>query len=52
MLKDIPKELNTKTYIIMVKKKEGLNQWLNKQLKIELIMEPSSRYTVSYSSIQ
>jgi len=45
-LKAVPKELNAKVYVMMVKKEEALNQLLDKQLKTELIMESSSRYTV------
>ena len=32
------------TYAVTVKKKEALNQWLDKQLKAGLIVEFSSRY--------
>jgi len=44
LLEDVPKELNAKAYAIMVEKDEALNQWLEKQLKIRLIVELSSRY--------
>jgi len=44
-MEDIPKELNAKAYAMTIKKDETLNQWLNKQIKIRLIMESSSRYT-------
>jgi len=37
-----PRELNTKTYTIMLKEEEALNQWLDKQLKIGLIVESKS----------
>ena len=39
-----PKELNTKAYIITLKKEEALNQWLDEQLKVGLIVELKSRY--------
>ena len=39
-----PKELNTKAYIITLKKEEALNQWLDEQLKVGLIVESKSRY--------
>ena len=38
------KELNTKAYAMMVKEEEALNQWLDKQLKVGLIVESKSRY--------
>ena len=38
------KELNTKTYAMILKKEEALNQWLDKQLKAGLIVESKSRY--------
>jgi len=41
-------KLNAKTYAIMVKKDKVLNQWLEEQLKIELIVESSSIYTALY----
>jgi len=40
-MEDVPKKLNTKTYIMTVKEDEALNQWLNKQLKAGLIVELS-----------
>ena len=43
---EAPKELNTKAYAMMVKEEEALNQWLDKQLKVGLIMESKSRYAV------
>jgi len=43
-LENAPKELNFKAYTMMVKEEEALNQWLNKQLKVELIVESSLRY--------
>jgi len=36
------------TYAIMIRKKEALNQLLDEQLKAEIIIESSSRYTISY----
>ena len=40
-----PKELNAKAYAMTLKEKEALNQWLDEQLKVELIVESKSRYT-------
>jgi len=42
---EAPKELNAKAYTMMLKEEEALNQWLDKQLKAELIVESKSRYT-------
>ena len=39
-----PQELNAKTYAITLKEEKALNQWLDEQLKIELIVESKSRY--------
>jgi len=39
---EVPRELNAKAYAIMVKEKEALNQWLDKQLKAELIVGSKS----------
>jgi len=36
--------LNTKAYAMILKEKEALNQWLDKQLKAGLIVESKSRY--------
>ena len=41
---EVPKELNAKAYMIILKEKEALNQWLDKQLKAGLIVESKSRY--------
>ena len=41
---EAPKELNTKTYAMMLKEEEVLNQWLDEQLKAGLIVESKSRY--------
>ena len=46
LTEEVLKELNTKAYMMMLKKEEALNQWLDKQLKTELIVESKSRYTV------
>ena len=46
-MEEAPKELNTKAYIMTIKEDEVLNQWLDKQLKVELIVKLSSRYIVS-----
>ena len=45
-MEEAPKELNTKAYVMMLKEEEALNQWLDKQLKVGLIVELKSRYTV------
>ena len=50
-MEEAPKELNTKAYIMTIKEDEVLNQWLDKQLKVELIVKLSSRYIVSCFSI-
>ena len=44
LTKEAPKKLNTKAYTMTIKEEEALNQWLDKQLKIGLIMESKSRY--------
>ena len=36
------KKLNTKAYAMALKEEEALNQWLDKQLKVELIVESKS----------
>ena len=38
------KELNAKAYAMTIKEEESLNQWLDKQLKAELIVKSKSRY--------
>ena len=48
LIEKVPKELNTKSYIMTIKEEEALNQWLNKQLKARLIVESKSRYVVPY----
>jgi len=42
----VPKELNAKSYTIMIKEEEALNQWLDEQLKSGLIVKLKSRYVV------
>ena len=44
LTEEVPKELNTKAYAMTLKEKEALNQWLDEQLKAELIVELKSRY--------
>ena len=44
LIEEAPKELNAKAYIMTLKEKEALNQWLDKQLKTGLIVESKSRY--------
>ena len=48
LIEEVPKELNVKVYIITIKEKEALNQWLDEQLKTGLIVELKSRYTMLY----
>ena len=40
------RELNAKAYAMILKEEEALNQWLDKQLKIELIVKSKSQYVV------
>jgi len=40
------RKLNTKAYIMTLKKKEAFNQWLNEQLKVRLIVKSKSRYNI------
>ena len=40
------RELNAKTYTMILKEEKALNQWLDKQLKAGLIVESKSRYIV------
>ena len=42
------KELNAKAYAMTIKEEEVLNQWLDKQLKIGLIVESKLRYVAPY----
>ena len=46
LTEDTSKELNAKDYVMTIKEDKALNQWLDKQLKVGLIMESSSRYVV------
>ena len=48
LIEEVPKELNAKVYAMTIKKKESLNQWLDKQLKAGLIVESSLRYVALY----
>ena len=42
LMKETPRELNAKAYTMTLKEEEALNQWLDKQLKAELIVESKS----------
>ena len=44
LTEEAPKELNAKAYAMTIKEEEALNQWLNKQLKVGLIVEFKSQY--------
>jgi len=46
LMEKAPKELNAKAYPITLKEKKTLSQWLNKQLKVGLIVESNSRYVI------
>jgi len=41
-----PKKLNAQAYTVIIKENKTLNQWLDKQLKLGLIIESSLRYMV------
>ena len=43
-MEEAPRELNAKAYVMTLKEEEALNQWLDKQLKVGLIVESKSRY--------
>ena len=43
-MEEAPKELNTKAYTMTLKGEEALNQWLDEQLKADLIVESKLRY--------
>jgi len=43
---EVPRELNTKTYTMTIKKEEALNQWLDEQLKARLIVKSKSQYVI------
>ncbi len=47
LMEDAPRELNAKAYTMTLKEEEALNQWLDKQLKAELIVESKSQYAAS-----
>jgi len=47
-MEEVPKELNTKAYAMILKEEEALNQWLDEQLKAGLIVESKSRYAAPY----
>ena len=38
-MKEALKELNAKAYVMTLKEEEVLNQWLDEQLKADLIVE-------------
>ena len=42
LMEEAPRELNAKAYAMMIKEEEALNQWLDEQLKAELIVESKS----------
>jgi len=42
LMDEAPRELNVKAYAMMLKEEEALNQWLDKQLKVGLIVESKS----------
>ena len=42
LMEEAPRKLNLKAYTMTLKEKEVLNQWLDKQLKTELIVELKS----------
>jgi len=42
LMEEAPRELNAKAYTMTIKEEEALNQWLDKQLKAELIVESKS----------
>ena len=44
LMEEASKKLNAKAYAMTLKEEEALNQWLDKQLKIGLIVESKSRY--------
>jgi len=45
---EAPKELNAKAYVMTLKEEKVLNQWLDEQLKADLIVESKSRYAARY----
>jgi len=48
LIEEVPRELNAKAYTMILKEEEALNQWLDKQLKAELIVESRSQYVAPY----
>jgi len=44
LMEEAPKKLNAKAYTMTLKEEEALNQWLDEQLKVDLIVESKSRY--------
>ena len=42
LMEEALKKLNAKTYAMMLKEEEALNQWLDEQLKAGLIVESKS----------
>ena len=44
LMEEASRELNTKTYAMTIKEEEALNQWLDEQLKSELIKKSKLRY--------
>jgi len=48
LTEETPKELNAKAYLMTLKEKEILSQWLDEQLKAGLIVKSNSRYMVLY----
>ena len=44
LMEEVPKKLKIKAYVMTLKEEEALNQWLDEQLKTELIVESKSWY--------
>ena len=44
LMEEASKKINAKAYTMMLKEEEALNQWLDKQLKVRLIIELKSQY--------
>ena len=44
LIDEVPRELNAKAYIMMIKEEETFNQWLDEQLKAGLIVKSKLRY--------
>ena len=47
LTEEAPRELNTKAYAMTLKEEKALNQWLDKQLKTEFIVESKLQYVAS-----